>query len=65
MIELSVGVDDLGLGLEAVVAAGATHAVHVHDAGQKKKELDRGVNVMITNLDYFREIWRCSRKPTV
>ena len=33
MIEFSIGVDDLGLGLEAVVAASAAHAIHVHDAG--------------------------------
>ncbi len=32
MIKFSVGVDDLGLGLEAVVATGTAHAIHVHNA---------------------------------
>jgi hypothetical protein len=32
MIEFSVGVDDLGLGLEPVVAPGTAHTIHVHDA---------------------------------
>ena len=36
VVEFPVGVDDLGLGLEAVVAASAAHAIHVHDAGDGK-----------------------------
>ena len=32
MIKFSVGVDDLGLGLEPVVAPGTAHTIHVHDA---------------------------------
>ncbi len=35
MIEFSVGVDDLGLGLEPVVAPGTAHTIHVHDAENK------------------------------
>lgn len=35
MIEFSVGVDDLGLGLEPVVAPGTAHTIHVHDARKR------------------------------
>jgi hypothetical protein len=37
MIKFSVGVDDLGLGLEAVVATGTAHAIHVHNAEKNPK----------------------------
>ena len=42
MIEFSIGVDDLGLGLEAVVAASAAHAIHVHDAGRHLDNVKEG-----------------------
>ena len=39
MEEFPIGVDDLGLGLEAALAAGAGHALHIEHARKESKKI--------------------------